>query len=320
MSDTGNNDGEQGGGSGLYAPGAKGEVHTYDATDEKGSRRPMLLLGVLLLIAAFGGVLYIAYEQGMKEGVRPPPPVLKADNTPAKVAPDQPGGMTIPHQDKSVYDQITGDSSAPPLEQLLPRAEEPMRIPPADAGGANPPAPALADSDSGAGIGAKDMEILPPAIELPMPPVAAAPTAPVQVEQPTTLAQAVPRTETPPEAPETIVPQAESPAPPQTDTPAVAPARPEPQVIETPGTATGSHVVQIAAFRDQPSAEKEFQVLKKKYPDLLGALSQDIQRADLGAKGIYYRLRVGPFNGKDPATKLCTELKARGQECIVRPR
>jgi len=43
----------------------------------------------------------------------------------------------------------------------------------------------------------------------------------------------------------------------------------------------------------------------------------DIKRVDLGAKGIYYRLRVAGLADKTAATNLCTRLKSRGQDCIV---
>jgi hypothetical protein len=59
--------------------------------------------------------------------------------------------------------------------------------------------------------------------------------------------------------------------------------------------------------------------LQGKHASLLGGLSADIQRADLGDKGIYYRLRAG-YMGKTDAAELCAKLKAQGQGCLVRPR
>ncbi|MGB5950469.1 MAG: SPOR domain-containing protein, partial [Parvibaculum sp.] len=83
-------------------------------------------------------------------------------------------------------------------------------------------------------------------------------------------------------------------------------------------TAAGSYVVQLAAFRDEPTARAEFEKLKKKHSALAG-LQADIQRADLGAKGIYYRLRAG-YMDKAKAGELCRTLKAQGQACLVKPR
>ena len=38
---------------------------------------------------------------------------------------------------------------------------------------------------------------------------------------------------------------------------------------------------------------------------------------DKGAAGIFYRLQAGPLADKAAAKKLCTSLKAKGQDCIV---
>jgi cell division septation protein DedD len=42
-----------------------------------------------------------------------------------------------------------------------------------------------------------------------------------------------------------------------------------------------------------------------------------VRRADLGAKGVYYRTMVGPFVSAEQATELCSNLKAAGGSCIV---
>lgn len=57
--------------------------------------------------------------------------------------------------------------------------------------------------------------------------------------------------------------------------------------------------------------------LRGNAPDLLDPISPVVQRADLGEeRGIVYRLRTPP-TVKDDATTLCTELKARGIDCLV---
>ena len=43
-----------------------------------------------------------------------------------------------------------------------------------------------------------------------------------------------------------------------------------------------------------------------------------VQKADLGAKGVWYRLRIGPIADKAAAAKLCTQLKSQGlPDCLV---
>ena len=63
----------------------------------------------------------------------------------------------------------------------------------------------------------------------------------------------------------------------------------------------------------QPS----FRALQVKYPKLLGGRKPMVRRADLGAKGIYYRTMVGPFVSAEQANELCSNLKAAGGTCIV---
>jgi hypothetical protein len=43
-----------------------------------------------------------------------------------------------------------------------------------------------------------------------------------------------------------------------------------------------------------------------------------VQKADLGAKGVWYRLRIGMMDDVDEARELCRQLKARGlPDCLV---
>ncbi len=79
-------------------------------------------------------------------------------------------------------------------------------------------------------------------------------------------------------------------------------------------------VVQIAARRTQTDALATFANLQQKYTSLLDSYGPIIQRADLGSKGIWYRLRVGPMGTRDTANDLCKKLKNAGlKACIVRP-
>jgi len=86
-----------------------------------------------------------------------------------------------------------------------------------------------------------------------------------------------------------------------------------------PGDIGTPFVVQVTARSSQSSALAAFADMQQKYPSLLGEYAPDIQRADLGSKGIWYRLRVGPVNGKTAAADLCSNLKQAGHPgCFVR--
>ena len=78
-------------------------------------------------------------------------------------------------------------------------------------------------------------------------------------------------------------------------------------------------VVQVTSRSSQTSALAAFADMQQKYPNLIGTYAPDIQRADLGTKGVWYRLRVGPVNSKLAASDLCSSLKQAGHPgCFVR--
>jgi sporulation related protein len=82
-------------------------------------------------------------------------------------------------------------------------------------------------------------------------------------------------------------------------------------------TASGGYAVQVSSQHSEEEAQSSFRALQAKYPDLLGGREPIIRRADLGAKGIYFRAMAGPFTSADQANELCSNLKAAGGSCIV---
>ena len=75
-------------------------------------------------------------------------------------------------------------------------------------------------------------------------------------------------------------------------------------------------------FNSQRSAHKKprsraWTELNRKKPELFGSATKHIQRADLGAKGVFYRLRVGSFADRADASEFCDAVKAAGDNCIV---
>jgi len=285
-----------------YELEASDEFHTYDATEQGGGGRVLLILvGIFVVVGLFGGILFLAYQQGMKEGIRNAPPLIEADNSPIKTVPEDPGGLEVPNTDKLIYDRLNGREATPGgVEQLLPQAEEPMRIEAAPA----PEKPVVP-------VTPRDrIEVLPPPISITPDPetLVPGPEGTASTDIPVPAARSGRGVSEPAPAPEVLPPVRTVP---------VVPVRPAETVV---GSSSGNYVVQIAAFRDLRQAEGEFDKLRAAYPSLMSGLVRDVQRADLGARGIYYRLRVGWFETSDAAKSLCDRLKAQGQDCIVRPK
>lgn len=81
--------------------------------------------------------------------------------------------------------------------------------------------------------------------------------------------------------------------------------------------AAGRFLVQIASYREKDDALRRFDKLSGLHKDLLSGLTPDVLRADLGAKGVYFRLRIGPFQSFQSSTDLCNALKQRQLDCLV---
>lgn len=92
----------------------------------------------------------------------------------------------------------------------------------------------------------------------------------------------------------------------------LAPSR-QPSTVFT----EGKYLVQIGAYRSKEQALATWDQITKKLPMLFDGTIADIQRADLGSKGIYYRLRAAAYAERSGADKFCKQLQSKGQDCIV---
>lgn len=91
----------------------------------------------------------------------------------------------------------------------------------------------------------------------------------------------------------------------------------QPAIRGAPPAAAAGYVVQVSAQRSKADAEASFRSLQDRFPMQLGGRTAIVRRADLGAKGIYYRAMVGPFASSGDAGQFCDRLKAAGGPCIV---
>lgn len=282
-----------------------------DPRDEDAAPPPRRLLRIVVAVAVMGvfaGGLWFAYKAGMHHAGGSPEsaeiPLIRADTRPIRVKPENPGGMQIPDRDLLIYGQ-----PRPQVEHLLPPPEEPMARP------APPPPPA------------------PVAVPAPSPP-------PVQAETPV----AAP----PPAASTTLAPLPVSAEPPAATVAApvvpAAPARPaRPQPMLSPAAAaaarelgltpadfsphapplrsisakSGAVRLQLGALRSESEARGTWDRLRQRNADLLGKLSGVPIRADLGDKGVYYRIETGPVADPSTADRICGELRQRHLACVI---
>jgi cell division septation protein DedD len=86
----------------------------------------------------------------------------------------------------------------------------------------------------------------------------------------------------------------------------------------TAANAAGSgYVVQVSSQRSEADAQASLRSLQAKFPAHFGDRTAIIRRADLGDKGIYYRVVTGPFAAAGEADQFCSSFKAAGGQCII---
>jgi len=66
----------------------------------------------------------------------------------------------------------------------------------------------------------------------------------------------------------------------------------------------------------EPLAWGTWEKLKARHK-ALNVMKPIVVKADLGAKGVYYRLRLGGFESQAQAQSACGKLKSRGLSCFV---
>ncbi len=81
--------------------------------------------------------------------------------------------------------------------------------------------------------------------------------------------------------------------------------------------AAGDYFVQLASVKSDDSARKEWARMQKAHAELLADLVLSVQRADLGDRGIFYRIRTGPFPNRWTAQDMCAQIKAAKLDCLV---
>ena len=139
------------------------DVAAYGAaTSAARQRRTGMTVALAVLgVAVIGGLGAFALSFGGGDA-DDTPVLVKADNEPLKVKPEEPGGMSVPNQDSKAYERAAGvvDDTPPMQEKLVNTTEEPVNLASADETDAPLPGvdedvPAMAASDADAGAGAK---------------------------------------------------------------------------------------------------------------------------------------------------------------------
>jgi hypothetical protein len=105
--------------------------------------------------------------------------------------------------------------------------------------------------------------------------------------------------------------------------PAVAEPGPPPAAEPAPEHALDPGVyAQLASLPTAASAAQSAAELEREHAEALAGRQARVWRADLGERGVWFRVLVGPFADADGARRLCGALRAQSSEadCLVVPR
>lgn len=267
--------------------------HDDDFEDEeKGMSRWIPSVVLLGTIAGFIVLAWYAYNSGRNAVKEEDLLVVEADSSPLKEKPEDPGGMKIPNQDKTVFETFSGNNEPAKVERILPPPEEPV---------------SKRELTERTEIARKIHESIKPAEpynseEKPDFGISPDNSAVEEVSTPNIKSEEVVLSEKQEEKPAIKEQEAEK---------TVQKPAPEAKISKQ----TSGVKVQLGAFSSESEARQNWTKIQKKFSSLSGK-SPIIVRAEVKGR-VFYRLRVGGFGSVDEARKFCKSLSAKGQACII---
>lgn len=221
-------------------------------------------------------------------------PIIRRPQTAIKIKPENPGGMDIPNQDKNIYNIVEKkEFDTTVVENLLPKPETP-KLPDI--------VPEVVDVDANA----TNLDQIVDEVAADKPEVVKA-----EAKEAETGGNV-------PAKPADLLAEAAKPAAAEkAETPAKAEAKTIAEKAPVAAVA-GGWQIQFIASKNKAAVEKLWVDLSSKYADLK-KMPHEIQTSDLGAQGMFYRLRAGSFADKAAAAQACAALKAKGlRDCIAK--
>jgi hypothetical protein len=310
-----------------------------DLDDEpRGGRRGLMIVAALVGAIGLGGAMAYTYKVFFAAGGGRAPVVKALDVGPNKTKPDMPGGREFANTDKKLLNRLDDEGAqaqAAPAGSAQddrssddPNAPRRVRIIPIQPNGANGPNGALPTVGQGPparSVGPSVVTV--PGLTIDTSALAPAQPAPQRVQIPQQgLTPARPVQQAQPQQPVMVASAANAMTPQAADAPAAvprkaiaAPARKTPVVKAKDASqataaiaATSGFVAVLSSQKSRMDALKAFADLQQKYGDVLASKTPDVQEANLGDKGVWYRAVVGPPGSRDSAAGVCSQLKTAG--------
>jgi cell division septation protein DedD len=285
-----------------------------------------MIAGALVGAIAVGGVLAYGYKTfgGRGDGKTP---VIRADTAPAKTRPTDPGGKEVAHTDKKFINRLGDDKPGEARSETAtlgdtdsggPRKVTTLVVNRDGSMAAPNPVVSQGSAINGSGVPGMLIEGLNSGPARPQLRGTAssegrvtassetqAPTPQAVPQKPQVIAKASAAPEAPPRPTKKPAEREEPEASPSKT--AVASA-PPPQ----PATGANGYVPVLASQKSRMDALKAFADIQQKYGDALQNGTPDVREVNLGEKGVWHRLMLGPPGSRESAKTVCTQLKALG--------
>lgn len=252
-------------------------------------RRVLAVTSGLAVLGVLAAVLWSTWPEERGEGLSEANvPIIRADAQPYRIEPEERGGMAVPNKDSTIFNTLKGQSrDQTQAENLFEEPEAPVRKaevftePERVVAAVSPDAAPVAEPE-----GEVVSEVAPPAEVLPsasQPKMASIGKTTESVIEKKKIEEAAKKAE------------------------AIQPA------------AGGNFYVQLASVKSEKDAKAQWPKLQTQFASL-SDLDLRVQKADLGAKGTYYRIQGGPVTEAD-ARKLCSSINAqKSGSCVVAKR
>jgi hypothetical protein len=283
----------------------------------------MRAAGAIVFLGLIVGMSFWAYRLGTRDAAEVP--IIRAMEGPARVQPDDPGGLQAAHQGLEVNSVLAGMPPETGSAARVTLAPPPMTLAEEDGPQGELVIDAPTHFDAAEVLGDEDLRLpvqedgpevagfVPEGAPEPLvaEPETIEPAAPVVTDlrprgRPANLARAT----APVQAAAAQAPAQAAP---------VAASTPAPQVAAAPrevtGLRSGTRLIQLGAFDSEVLTRQVWDQLARQHADLLGGKSLFVERATANAR-VFYRLRVAGFDNTDQTLSMCEALRARGVDCI----
>jgi hypothetical protein len=285
---------------------------TYEAQGDSERFNPAAyanIVGAVISLAVFVGIVTWGAKTVLRDssGV----PVVRALEGPARIAPEDPGGLLVAHQGLTV-NEVAGSQITVAADDPLQLAPRPINLQAEDQ-----PIQPLVDREIA-------IAAPPAAVVLPEPEMDAAEALIIDETAESLAAMLAAGTDTAPvkELASAVIPASAGGGPIQSLRPRLRPfavftrqtPRVAPRNIPAAQIVRGAPMAQLGAFGSAAIAKQAWADLSERHGDYLVGKPHVILQAAVGG-GTIYRLRVHGFENQEEARRLCTALNRQNAEC-----